>query len=215
MTPSGPGICLRCRRPQTSGAAAEGLCPHCLLEAGLRHDYAFVNVLGQGDHGTVYLAEQQPSGRLVALKMLAGDSSGEMLSRLNRQAPLLAALAHPNAARTLDLAASGDPEPYIATEYIRGSPITRYCERWQIPRAGRLRLLASLAALLHCTHEIGVTHGGIKPSNVLVSGRAAAPAVTVTDFGLRLADERADDLAMSALAGSLLGSSGAGKAGGS
>ena len=205
MTPSAVATCVQCRRPQTTGAAAEGLCPHCLLEAGLGHDYSFVNVLGQGPHGTVYLAEQQPSGALVALKVLAGDTAADILSRLNRQAPMLAAMAHPNAARTLDLAASDDPAPYIATEYIRGSPITGYCERLQIPRAGRQELLALVAALLRCAHEAGVIHGGIKPSNVLVSGRAAAPCVKVTDFGLGLADERADDLALSALAGRLLG----------
>ena len=119
--------------------------------------------------------------------------------------PILAALAHPNAARTLDLAASGDPAPFIATEYIRGSPITVYCERLQIPRAERLELLESVAALLRCAHKVGVIHGGISPSNVLISGPATAPSVKVTDFGLRLADERADALAMSALAGSLLG----------
>ena len=205
MTPAAVGICPRCRRPNTAGAAAEGLCPHCLLEAGLGHDYAFVNVLGQGANGTVYLAEQQPSGTLVALKVLAEDSTGEILARLTRQAPILAALAHPNAARTLELAANSDPAPFIATEYIRGSPITVYCERLQIQRAGRLKLLESVEALLRSAHEVGVIHGGISPSNVLISGPATRPSVKVTDFGLRLADERADALAMSALAGSLLG----------
>jgi eukaryotic-like serine/threonine-protein kinase len=202
---SGVGICVQCRRPQTAAGAGEGLCPYCLLEAGLGHDYAFVNVLGQGPHGTVYLAEQQPSGSLVALKVLAGDTAADILSRLNRQAPILAAMAHPNAARTLDLAASGDPAPYIATEYVRGSPITSYCERWQLPRAGRLQLLALVAALVRSAHDAGVIHGGIKPSNILVSGRAAAPSVKVTDFGLRLADARADDVAISALAAVLVG----------
>jgi serine/threonine-protein kinase len=196
--------CSRCGQPQTEGAAAEGLCPHCLLTAGLGHDYAVLNVLGQGEHGTVYLAEQQPSGRLVALKILAGSSAADILCRLQRQAPMLRALDHPNAARTLDIAVPGDPEAYVATEYVRGSPITSYCERLQIPRAGRLELLAAVAALLRSAHDIGVAHGGIKPSNVLAFGRAATPSVKVTDFGMRLADARADDLALTALAGHLL-----------
>ena len=114
------GMCLQCGRPQTTGAVAEGLCPHCLLQAGLGHEYAVVNVLGEGQHGTVYLAEQQPSGRLVALKILAGDSAPAIVSRLQRQAPMLSALAHPNATRTLDIALSGDPGPYVATEYRPG-----------------------------------------------------------------------------------------------
>jgi serine/threonine protein kinase len=200
--------CSRCGQPQTVAAAAEGLCPHCLLTAGLGHDYAVLNVLGQGEHGTVYLAEQQPSGRLVALKILAGSTAADILSRLQRQAPMMRTLDHPNAARTLDIAVPGDPEAYVATEYVRGSPITRYCERLQIPRAGRLELLAAVAALLRSAHDIGVAHGGIKPSNVLVVGRAATPSVKVTDFGLSLADERADDLALATLTSDLLGPGG-------
>jgi serine/threonine protein kinase len=199
VTGSIQGTCSQCGQPQTAGTAAAGLCPHCLLTAGLGHDYSILNVLGQGEHGTVYLAEQQPSGRLVALKILAGDSAADILSRLRRQAPLLGTLDHPNAARTLDIAASGDPEAYVAAEYVRGSPITSYCEHLRIPRAGRLQLLAGVAALLRCAHDIGVAHGGIKPSNVLVFGRAATPSVKVTDFGLTLADSRADDLALAAL----------------
>jgi eukaryotic-like serine/threonine-protein kinase len=206
VTGSVQRTCSQCGQPQTAGAAAEGLCPHCLLTAGLGHDYAVLNVLGQGEHGTVYLAEQQPSGRLVALKVLAGNSAGDILSRLRRQAPMLGALDHPNAARTLDIAVPGDPEAYVATEYVRGSPITSYCERLQIPRAGRLQLLAAVGALLRCAHDIGVTHGGIKPSNVLVFGRAATPSVKVTDFGLSFADARADDLALAALAEVLVAS---------
>jgi serine/threonine protein kinase len=208
VTQSIGGTCSQCGQPQAAGAAAEGLCPHCLLTAGLGHDYAVLNVLGQGEHGTVYLAEQQPSGRLVALKILAGDSAADILSRLRRQAPMLRALDHPNAARTVDIAATEDPDAYVATEYVRGSPITSYCERLQIPRAGRLQLLAAVAALLRCAHDIGVVHGGIKPSNVLAFGRAATPSVKVTDFGLRPADARADDLALAALTGDLLGPGG-------
>jgi hypothetical protein len=59
-----------------------------------------------------------------------------------------------------------------------------------------------------------VTHGGIMPSNVLVFGHAATPSIKVTDFGLRLADERADDLALAALAGTLLGPAGGTRTGG-
>jgi serine/threonine protein kinase len=116
VTRSIRGTCSQCGQPQTTGAGPEGLFPHCLLNAGLGHEYAVITVLGEGQHGTVYLAEQQPSGRLVALRILAGDSAADILSRLQRQAPMLRALAHPNAATTFDIAASGDPAPYVATE---------------------------------------------------------------------------------------------------
>jgi tRNA A-37 threonylcarbamoyl transferase component Bud32 len=47
-------------------------------------------------------------------------------------------------------------------------------------------------------------HGGITASNILVARRAAGPAVTVTDFGMRAGDAAADDLALMKLADELL-----------
>jgi serine/threonine protein kinase len=198
-------VCPHCGHGLSHGAASAGLCAHCLLKAGCGHDYSVVSVLGQGEHGPVYLAEQAPSGRLVALKIFAaGDVADAIVSRVRRQALLLEALAHPCTARMLDIGVNEQQQPYLAGEYVRGAPITRYCERAHASVSDRVVLLANVAAFLGAAHAHGVVHGGIKASNILVSRRAAGPAITVTDFGIRFGDVAADDLALMKLADDLL-----------
>ena len=205
MTSESRQICSQCGHERSASAAAAGLCAHCLLKAGCGHDYLVVNVLGQGQHGTVYLAEQQPSGRLVALKVFApGGEADDILSRVRWQAPLLEALAHPCAARMLDIGLNEQQRPYVATEYIRGAPITRHCERANSASPDRLELLAHVRALLRAVHKRGVAHGAIKASNILVSRNPRGPAVTVTDFGMQPGDKSGDDLALMTLADELL-----------
>ena len=205
MTTGAGRVCPRCGHELSNDAGSAGLCAHCLLKAGCGHDYTVVSVLGQGEHGTVYLAEQAPSGRLVALKVLAASGMTDaIVERVRRLAPLLNALAHPCAARMLDIGLNEQRLPYLAGEYVRGGPITRYCERTQAPVSERVDLLAAVSSVLGAAHARGVGHGGIKGSNILISARAAGPAITVTDFGMRAGDVAADNLALMKLADQLL-----------
>jgi len=205
MTAGAGRVCPHCGHGLSHEAALAGLCAHCLLKAGCGHDYTVVSVLGQGELGTVYLAEQAPSGRLVALKVLAaGAVADAIVLRVRRQAPLLHALAHPCVATILDIGVNEQQQPFLAGEYVRGAPITRHCERTHASVSDRVALLATVGGLLGAAHARGVVHGGIKASNILVARRAAGPAVFVTDFGTRAGDAAADDLALMKLADQLL-----------
>jgi serine/threonine protein kinase len=203
MTNGAGRVCPNCGL--SIDAASAGLCAHCLLKAGSGHDYTVVSVLGQGEHGTVYLAEQSPSGRLVVLKVLtAGDVSDAIVSRVRQQTPLLKALGHPCAAKVLDIGVNEQQQAYLASEYVRGAPITRYCERAHASVSDRVDLLANVDALLGAAHACGIVHGSIRASNILVSRRADGPATIVTDFGMRAGDVAADDAALMELADELL-----------
>src|SRR5207244_1178420 len=93
-------------------SAFQGLCAFCLLNATWEYDYTIVNILGQGEHGTVFLAEQQPARRLVALKVLNRDSAGaEVVDRLRSQLRALSALAHPNTAPMLAVGVTDERHP--------------------------------------------------------------------------------------------------------
>jgi serine/threonine protein kinase len=182
-----------------------GLCAQCLLKAGCGHDYTVVSVLGQGELGTVYLAEQAPSGRLVALKVLAaGAVADAIVARVRQQVPLLNALAHPCVATILDIGVNEQQQPFLAGEYVRGAPITRHCERAHASVTDRVALLALVGSLLGAAHARGVVHGGIKASNILISKRLDGPTVSVTDFGMHAGDVSADDFALMRLADELL-----------
>ena len=62
--------------------------------------YEVVSVLGSGGMGIVYLARDTRLGRDVALKLVREDlaADAELMTRLRREARILASLNHPNIA---------------------------------------------------------------------------------------------------------------------
>ncbi|MBD3672888.1 MAG: protein kinase [Planctomycetaceae bacterium] len=113
-------ICPECGRDVPPNAPA-GICPHCLLQAGLEspaHEPTHLqqfhppaaaslsalfdqldieSLLGQGGMGAVYRARQIKLDRLVALKILRPESASDesFAERFNREARTLARLSHP------------------------------------------------------------------------------------------------------------------------
>src|SRR5262245_31552512 len=114
--------CPKCGRPVDANAIA-GLCPACLLQAGLDATSArttpfnapftapslaelaphfpqleLLEGLGQGGMGAVYKARQTRLDRLVALKILPKDAAhaAEFANRFAREARAMARLSHPN-----------------------------------------------------------------------------------------------------------------------
>ncbi len=94
--------------------------------------------------GTVYLAEQrEPIHRQVALKIIKhGIDSKEVIARFESERQALAMMDHPNIARVLDAGATASGVPYFAMEYVRGIPITEYCDRHRLSTRQRLELFA-------------------------------------------------------------------------
>jgi hypothetical protein len=101
-------------RPQEVEAAAAD-------DANQVGKYVRVRKLGQGGFGEVWLAWDNPLSRYVALKLLKGQGS-EDLVRFRREASLAAGLSHPNIAAVYDV---GEDPPYIAMQYIHGQTADR------------------------------------------------------------------------------------------
>ena len=89
--------------------------------------------------GTVWVAEQtQPVRRKVAVKLIkAGMDSKSVLARFEAERQALALMDHPNIAKVLDGGTTEDGRPFFVMEYVKGVPITQYCDdaRLSIRRA--------------------------------------------------------------------------------
>jgi non-specific serine/threonine protein kinase/serine/threonine-protein kinase len=94
--------------------------------------------------------------------------------------------------------------PYVVTDYVRGAPITKYCEQSSCDRAVRQRLLGTVFDVIGRAHGRGMTHGSIKPSNVLVVRGLGDPTVKLVDFGLHAAEAADDRVALERLTVTLL-----------
>ena len=133
--------------------------------------YKLLEQIGQGGMGVVYLAEQtEPVQRRVALKIIKpGMDTQQVINRFGAERQALAMMDHPNIARVLDAGATDMGRPYFVMEWVKGVPITQYCDEHQLTPRERLEIFATVCQAVQHSHQKGIIHRDIKPSNVLVS----------------------------------------------
>ena len=158
--------------------------------------YRVIEEIGRGGMGTIWLAERADGHfrQRVAIKLVKrGMDSDEILSRFARERQILARLEHPNIARLLDGGMSPDGRPYFVMEYVKGAPITAYCESHELGVDARLELFAQVCRAVHHAHRNLVVHRDLKPSNVMVADDGA---IKLLDFGVAklLADDETEQL---------------------
>ena len=148
--------------------------------------YQLLERIGHGGMGVVYLAEQtQPVRRRVALKIIKpGMDTQQVIRRFEAERQALALMDHPNIARVLDAGETESGRPYFVMEWVKGVPITQYCDEHQLTPRERLEIFATVCQAVQHSHQKGIIHRDIKPSNVLVSESDGRPVAKVIDFGL-------------------------------
>lgn len=163
------------------------------LDAGTRlGNYAIVRKLGEGGVGTVYLARHRVVNQDAVLKVhdrLPKD--GDVRDAFSRAANYLSQLNHPNIVKLYDYGFRGDLA-FQAMEYVPGSTLadlmpSNQTKAW-VDRvvAILLQLVVALRYAHGCryrdldnTDRMGITHGDVKPQNILVTN---SDEVKLTDF---------------------------------
>ena len=146
--------------------------------------YRILSLLGHGGMGSVWLADRTDGlfTRRIALKLVHPALMGHvMMERLAREREILASLTHPNIARLLDAGIAADGQPYLALEYVAGTPLTTHCDAQCLSVRERLILLRQVLSAVQYAHAHLVIHRDLKPSNILVSQDGA---VHLLDFGI-------------------------------
>jgi serine/threonine protein kinase len=149
--------------------------------------YRLLARIGEGGMGVVHVAEGA-DGRRVALKVLrphvVGDDEGRQ--RLAREVSSLRQVHSPHVAEVLD----ADPwgmTPYIVTRYVPGHSLYETVRRdGPLPLADLAYAGRRLLDAVRDVHAAEVLHRDLKPTNVVMEGRAPI----LIDFGLaRLAED--------------------------
>jgi serine/threonine protein kinase/Flp pilus assembly protein TadD len=148
--------------------------------------YKLLRLLGEGGMGMVYLAEQeQLIRRRVALKIIKpGMDSKKVLARFEAERQALALLDHPNIAQVHDAGTADSGRPYFVMEYVKGTPITEFCDRHTMNIEQRLRLFQQVCGAIQHAHQKGIIHRDIKPSNILVTSENDNFIPKIIDFGV-------------------------------
>ncbi|MFT4555554.1 MAG: serine/threonine protein kinase [Planctomycetaceae bacterium] len=149
--------------------------------------YKLLSLLGQGGMGAVFLAEQTPLARIVALKTMNAQatSTPDAVARFQREIRAAAALDHPNIVRAID-ADSANGSHFLVMEYAAGRDLSAVVkESGAMEIADACDCVRQAANGLQHAHERSMVHRDIKPSNLLLTRtEAGLPLVRILDMGL-------------------------------
>jgi tetratricopeptide (TPR) repeat protein len=96
---------------------------------------------------------------------------------------------HPNIAKVYDGGATETGRPYFVMEFVRGMPITEYCDKHKLSTRERLKLFIPLCQAVQHAHQKGLIHRDLKPSNVLLTVQDGNPVPKIIDFGIAKATD--------------------------
>ena len=146
--------------------------------------YELIRELGRGGMGVVWLARRTEglTNRLVALKLPHADCfHARLAERIMRERDILESLTHPNIARLYDAGVTSTGQPFLALEYIEGTPLTAWCDKRALSVRDRLGLFVQVLQAIQYAHSNLVIHRDLKPANILVTEQGTA---VVLDFGI-------------------------------
>jgi serine/threonine-protein kinase len=132
--------------------------------------------------GEVYRARDTKLGREVAIKVLPEHLAAdpERITRLEREAKVLASLNHPYIAALYGMDQSGG-QHFLVMELVEGETLAERIRRGPLAVDDALKLAIGIADALEAAHEKAIVHRDLKPSNVKITRDGT---VKVLDFGL-------------------------------
>jgi serine/threonine-protein kinase len=149
----------------------------------LNKRYQLLEPLGKGGMAVVYRAHDVMLERLVAVKVLHEDFSGDpdFQERFRQEARAAANLSHPNIVTMHDFGLD-DGQLFLVMEYVPGTDLkTLIKQRRRFSPEEALPLLIQACAGIGYAHRAGLVHCDVKPHNMLVTPDMR---LKVADFGI-------------------------------
>ncbi len=149
----------------------------------LAQRYEVLSLLGEGGMGAVYKAKDIELNRMVALKVIRPELSGNraILDRFKQELILATQVTHKNVVRIYDL---GEAEglKFITMEFVEGEDLrTVIHRRSKLPPHEAVEYIEQVCRALEAAHSVGVIHRDLKPQNIMLD---KAGRLLVMDFGL-------------------------------
>ena len=141
--------------------------------------YRFEKELGKGGFGRVFLAREEVSDRLVAIKQL-NNTDKEQQEKIIYEIQVVAKFNHPNIV-TYHHHFSQDGLLYLVMEYCSGGSLQEKLDVKQVDAANALLWIQTLAEAFEFVHQKGIIHHDIKPLNILFAENGT---IKISDFGV-------------------------------
>lgn len=178
---------------ETGGMCPEDWCAGCatldptsaLAPGSMISYYRIEAEVGSGAFASVFRARDTVLDRIVALKVFKPGKLPTLLGALT-EARSAAALNHPNVC-TVFAVDDSEGVPIIVMEYLPGRPLSTILQEGAIPPERAAGVGRQIALGMASAHRLGITHGDLKPANVMLTGEGV---VKITDFGLSRREAR-------------------------
>jgi serine/threonine protein kinase/Tfp pilus assembly protein PilF len=152
--------------------------------------YRIIEKIGEGGMGVVYKAEDTKLKRMVALKFLPAQFTGDPQARTRfvQEAQAAAALDHPNICTIYEIN-EAEGQTYIAMAYIKGQSLKDKILPGPLGIPEAVNIAGQVAEGLKSAHGRGIIHRDIKPGNIMLTEEGQ---VKIMDFGLAKLERGAD-----------------------
>jgi len=150
--------------------------------------YRILDILGEGNSGTTYLAEPTEGGPQVALKALSlrGSQDWKTLELFEREVEILKTLDHPAIPRYIEsfvVETETDRHFYLAQTLAKGRNLADWVESgWRCTEAEVEAIAQQLLDILSYLQSLepAVIHRDLKPQNII---RGEDGGIALVDFG--------------------------------
>lgn len=148
-------------------------------------DYEAFRVLGKGSFGTVYLATQRSTQRLVALKEVPEANLSERVkARLDMEINCQQAIQSQYVVALLDSFTLRSGQ-YIALEYCEGGDLDKFLKKnGPVSESIAQKWMQQLACGLKELKSKKIMHRDLKLQNILLTAESTSAAVKLADFGM-------------------------------
>lgn len=181
--------CSKCNQPIDTSQSAPFTqihCPACAVSMRVPARFAnfiLLDQLGKGGMGAVYKAYDETLGRTIALKVMQ-QSIGQdraFVEQFLQEARALAAINNPHIVQIYSYGEENG-QPYIVMELVDGGRLDHIQEKLKVlDEVFVLQTAQQVIRGLQAANAAGMTHGDIKPANILYDKAGSAK---VADFGL-------------------------------
>ncbi len=145
-------------------------------------EFVLEEQIGGGGGGSVFRAYQPVLQRNAVVKLLHANGEQALVDQFLREARLASRLDHPFAAHVYAFGAEADGLLWIAMEIVRGTPLSELLAGGPLDRG--LAFVERVCEVVQSTHELGIIHGDLKPSNIMVISRVGSLFPKLIDFGI-------------------------------
>jgi serine/threonine protein kinase len=145
-------------------------------------DYQIEEFLGQGGNSLVYRATSISLSRSVALKIIDPDQAQneEFILRFENEAIIWSQLDDHHIVPLYDFGRTDDGILYLVMRLMRNTLADRL-KSGALSLEATLQIVHHISSALTTTHQAGVIHRDVKPSNILLDKKGNA---YLSDFGL-------------------------------